>query len=306
MKARNLLFLISFFLLAIPCHVFADSSDDARRFIETANDDYQRGAFRSALTNYQKAYRLTSDANVLYRVGLTYEQLLNFQRAREALEGYIAARPNADYIDRIRKKVAVLREKESTEQAYVSIASRPSGATVIDTANGRAVGTTPLKLPVGPGEHLFRLELNEHASVQTRVFVQSGEQVKEDVELRQIQGAVEREVPVVISKPATPSPTVNAVQPHTFGAVTVVDFGPPVWSQVLSYIGFGVGTTMLMFGFLSQSDVSEFRDLNPTLMYGVGAGLIGVSGYFLWFHPWSATVSAEDGSSIGLGLRTAF
>src|SRR5690606_32733210 len=130
------------------------------------------------LSDYQLSYSLTKDDRVLYRIGLCYENLSNYQRAREHLELYLLADPRSQYRDRIEAKLSTLRELEATMQAFLSVTTDPPGGRVwVNRKDGPPAGIAPARIPVGPGTHTVLVRLGER-EIEDRVTVAERETVE--------------------------------------------------------------------------------------------------------------------------------
>jgi tetratricopeptide (TPR) repeat protein len=124
----------------------------AASLIKEANASYNRGEFRSALRDYQRAYRVSADPRLVYRIGLTYENLANYKRAHEQLTRFLRENPASEYTGRVARKLSHLKNLEKSMQAYIALSSEPTGARIFLNGDG-TLGSTPAKLPVGPGKH---------------------------------------------------------------------------------------------------------------------------------------------------------
>src|SRR5690554_6162261 len=74
-------------LCCAPLH--AQPSEEALDRVRDANAHYDAGEFSDALLKYRQAYDVLADVRLLYRIGLSYENLGNYARARQALLRYL-------------------------------------------------------------------------------------------------------------------------------------------------------------------------------------------------------------------------
>lgn len=169
---RHTLLIAALLCAAVPTFSAAPAwaQDDiarASQLLASANAAYSAGNFRAALDDYRASYNLTKDDRVLYRIGLCYENLSNYQRAREHLELYLLADPNTQYKDRIDAKLVTLRELEATMQAFLMIHTDPPGGRiwVNREVDGPPVGVAPARIPVGPGTHTVVVRIGDREVV---------------------------------------------------------------------------------------------------------------------------------------------
>lgn len=298
-----LVVLATSFLLAPQTAAAQDDKAKAVQLIKEANAHTDAGEHRPALMKYKAAFDIMEDPRILYRIGLAYEELSNYQRAREHLELYLFADPKSEYKDRIEKKIALLKEKEKTLQARIQINSNPAGARVfVDGERNKPFGKTPLTLPVGPGEHSLIVAMGE-AKKTISVKVGEGETVTETVELGP---------DALVEKTVTPNEGAEEVatgggklEPaRPAGSVTRVDIAPPTFLLVIGWALITVSSAMFMVAGFGLSE-------SPGIVYTIAAASLVGGGYILWFGPDAYTdqldrVGVDDVStsmSIGAGYE---
>src|SRR5256885_16070504 len=87
-----------------------DNSRDAAKHFQRGVDLYNDGDFRGALVEFKKAYGLWPRANVLYDVGQTEYQLLDYASALRTMERYLAETgSNAPHRAEVEASLEVLR-----------------------------------------------------------------------------------------------------------------------------------------------------------------------------------------------------
>ncbi len=282
-----ILLLIPLTMLAVVSPAWAqDDRGRAIQLITDANGDYERGEFRDALRKYRSAYEITDDPRVLYRIGLTYENLANYQRAREHLELFLLAEPSTKYRDRVEKKIATLSEQEAALQAAIQVESDPPGAEVyLYDDTGRPSGVTPIRLPVGPGTHLLIVKKEGHEAAREEVTVEPAATVERKYELGGGVAAEEPEELEAENQHEEKLPVADPV-PHDPRVVTMVRLKPSTGVSFLMWTLVGVGWVAAIVGAAVASANPFARDAGyATLAAGVGG--IGIGGYFLWFHDWN-------------------
>src|SRR5437588_2053229 len=93
-----------------PAAAAGDNSRDAAKHFQRGVDLYNDGDFRGALVEFKKAYSVWPRANVLYDIGQTEYQLLDYASALKTMERYLAETgPNAAHRGEVESTVEVLR-----------------------------------------------------------------------------------------------------------------------------------------------------------------------------------------------------
>jgi hypothetical protein len=124
-------------------------SREAGKHFQRGVDLYNDGDFRGALVEFKKAYATWPRANVLYDIGQTEYQLLDYASALKTMERYLAETgPNAQHRQEVESTVEVLRGRVGR-----IILSTDGGACDV-LVDDQPAGTTPLDGPllvsVGP------------------------------------------------------------------------------------------------------------------------------------------------------------
>jgi hypothetical protein len=82
----------------------------ARALLDAGTIAFRQLRYEDALENFQQAYKLTHDPLLLFNIGLTYERLFRLPEAVKALEGYLAAMPDAPNRPAAEERIRVMRE----------------------------------------------------------------------------------------------------------------------------------------------------------------------------------------------------
>ena len=287
-------FALLFCLLA--CVPALAQTDAARtvQLIGEANAAYDGGDYMTALQKYREAYVSSGeDARVLYRIGMTYENLKNYQRAREHFELFLLADPKTKYAERVRRKISNLTKLEQTLQSRLSIVTAPSGANVwVDVTTGRPAGVTPVELPVGPGRHTLVIQKEGFNEIRVDVEVGEGQTVERSYDLGGQGVAQPAEPPPAVEQPApAPPPSTNAPAPPemAMGPETRVFLGPSRGTAALAWLSIAAG-----WGFLVAAGIMTLDGFFPGGLVGgsyfVGGGLVVLGGYLLWFRNYRKTL----------------
>src|SRR5438874_7689952 len=117
-------------------------SREAAKHFQRGVDLYNDGDFRGALVEFKKAYGLWPRANVLYDIGQTEYQLLDYASALRTMERYLAETgANAPHRAEVEASVEVLRGRVGR----VILTTDPACDITIDD---QPVGTSPIDTPI--------------------------------------------------------------------------------------------------------------------------------------------------------------
>lgn len=134
-------------------------SDDARKAARAAFGRAlaaeNRDDWRSAIVEYQEAYRLAPHPDVLYNIGAVYERLGELRAAAEQYQQYLDTKDAAADRAKVEKKIAALMARPSK----VKITTTPPGATI--TVDGVGKGDAPVELTLSAGRHEIVAEAGE-------------------------------------------------------------------------------------------------------------------------------------------------
>ncbi len=188
---RRLLVLIvlALSLAATPARASDNASREAAKHFQRGVDLYNDGDFRGALVEFRKAYQVWPRANVLYDIGQTEYQLLDYASALKTLERYLAETgPNATHRQEVESTVEVLRGRVgkillTTDGGAcdVLVDDQPSGTTPLDG---------PLLVSVGPRKIAVHCA-GDRAAIK-RLEVAAGETVRVELKVPPAQIAAVR------------------------------------------------------------------------------------------------------------------
>lgn len=164
--------------LAVPSLARAAGTDnqtrDAAKHFQRGVDLYNDGDFRGALVEFKKAYNTWPRANVLYDIGQTEYQLLDYAAALKTMERYLAETgANAPHRQEVEASVEVLRGRVGR----VLLTSEASCDVTVDE---QPAGTTPLDAPilVSVGAHTLGLHCPGPRVASKRVELAGGETLR--------------------------------------------------------------------------------------------------------------------------------
>ncbi len=169
-----------------PARASENASREAAKHFQRGVDLYNDGDFRGALVEFRKAYQVWPRANVLYDIGQTEYQLLDYASALKTLERYLAETgPNATHRQEVESTVEVLRGRVgrillTTDGGAcdVLVDDQPSGTTPLDA---------PLLVSVGPRKIAVHCA-GDRAAIK-RLEVAAGETVRVELKVPPAQTA---------------------------------------------------------------------------------------------------------------------
>src|SRR4051794_15267846 len=125
-------------------HAVSDTvTRDAAKHFQRGVDLYNDGDFRGALVEFKKAYSVWPRANVLYDIGQTEYQLLDYASSLKTMERYLAETgPNAAHRQEVEATVEVLRGRVGR---VVLVTDGGACDVLVDD---QPAGTTPLDGPL--------------------------------------------------------------------------------------------------------------------------------------------------------------
>ncbi len=221
------------------------AADEASTHFQRGVELYSEADYRAALGEFRRAYELEPRFQVLYNIGMTEYQLLDYAAALQALERYL--RDGGGEVPAA-KRGEVERElgKLRSRVAKLEILSNVSGAQV--TIDDAAVGTTPLPAPVlvSAGRRRVTVSAPGRTSASTMVDVVGGDTRKISVELQ-------------VSSDANPS---SSTQPSSTTPVEAPPRSIP-WVGWILTGAFAVGTGVT--GGLALSASSDLKTKIGTL-----------------------------------------
>jgi outer membrane receptor for ferrienterochelin and colicins len=176
-------------VLALSAPSWADNAaDEADVAFSRGNEAFSKRRYEDALAAYFLSYRLVPNRNVLFNIARCYESL---DRLDEAYRYWhdLSVDPSlpADEQRDVRQALARLAPRV----ALVTISSTPPGAELyVDRKDLGSRGRTPQTIAVAPGPHTVLLELAGHRPERVQVEVGRGRELKRDVRLTAVLGAV--------------------------------------------------------------------------------------------------------------------
>jgi hypothetical protein len=245
-KLALLLMLVCAF--AVPARAESPSREAGAHF-QRGVDLYNDGDYRGALVEFKKAYAIWPRANVLYDVGQTEFQLLDYASALKTMERYLAETgPNAAHRQEVENTVEILRGRvgrialaTSVPDCDVFIDEQPVGATPLNQSVLVAVGTRNVSVRC-PGR----------APVSRAVEVAAGETVRLDPKVPAPTTASTAAIQAAITPPRAHEPT--QLPTRTSMAIGWT------FSAVLAAATIGVGSATLV----EQSKLESMKNTYPT------------------------------------------
>jgi len=196
-------------LLVAWTSAYADNPGrEAGKHFQRGVDLYNDGDFRGALVEFKKAHSIWPRANVLYDIGQTEYQLLDYAAALKTMERYLSETgPNAAHRQEVEGAVEVLR----TRVGRLMITADVAGCDV--SVDDQPAGTTPLDAAVlaSVGPRRVAVTCAGRATAGRRVDVVAGETQR--IELRLPPPAIASVQAAASARPpgATARPTMHGL-----------------------------------------------------------------------------------------------
>lgn len=209
----------------------AHSSEAKKKFAE-GNERYARGDYQGAIDAFKAAIAIDSRLPGPYRnLGLAYRAVDRCADALPMYEKYLELRPESRFSDRVRREIDLCRAKlgqaplpprpapSSTRggvgtahpaqaQSYLHVAANLIGGEATDEASvridGLMRGSTPLTIPITPGQHRVHLERPGFESADAVVEVPPGQRA--EVELTMNKLPEEPQQPEHVERPEDTAP----------------------------------------------------------------------------------------------------
>jgi hypothetical protein len=165
---------------------WADPTTDgeARLHYQTGVQRYDVRDWQGARTEFERAYSLSHNKDLLYNIAVCYREDGQFARALDYFRRYIAAAgPTVLDIERVRRQISDL---EQLLPPRLVVTNRWAAAAV--TIDGEVRGTTPLSLDVSAGPHAVEGRLPSGARERHELLFAPGEQKTLALGLRDRRG----------------------------------------------------------------------------------------------------------------------
>ncbi len=157
-------------------------SDAAREHFQKGQAAYRRGDYQEAIAQWEAAYQADPRPLILYNVSQAYERLGKLPEAVDALERYLreASADDPNQSD-ARARLAALRERLA--RTGVRIEGAPEGAAIY--VDGKLWGRAPRPdpIPLDPGSHQVRVQLDGHETFRATIVVPAGERIAVEVDM---------------------------------------------------------------------------------------------------------------------------
>ena len=136
---------------------------------------YRNGLYQEAIAKFRTAYTLTEDVDLLYRIGLSHQQLRQWDKCVAVFDQYLELAPSSPKRDRGLNTRQSCATRRLTDQR-LSVTSSPSGAAVyLENRKTGLRGQTPLETVLPPGIHRVWVELDGYAPVMQDIEIVQGE-----------------------------------------------------------------------------------------------------------------------------------
>ncbi|MFU8805335.1 MAG: TonB-dependent receptor domain-containing protein, partial [Bradymonadaceae bacterium] len=163
------------------------SADEAEVEFRLGNQAFLAGRFDAALGHYFASHRLVPNRNVIFNIAKCYENLRLYVEAYRYYQLYLETAAD-DEQESIRKAMQDLERRVG----LLVIESDPAGATIyLDRLDLGSFGTTPMEVPVRPGEYRIILD---HPGYEIREFetltIEAGQRIEQATSLVRREGVL--------------------------------------------------------------------------------------------------------------------
>jgi len=253
----------------------ADSVGRARQHFTRGVKLYEEDDFRTALIEFNRAYELAPNWQVLYNIGQASYQLRDYANALKTLERYVAAGGASIAPDR-RQQVDREMEELRGRVAHVTFLSNVRGAEL--TLDDVALGATPFAGPelVGAGRHKVTASKVGWGAATRVVDIAGGDNLTIALELREESAPQSRDAGALVEthKPSyAPAVVTGAI--GVAGVAVGALFGAAAINNHSTLSGECSATRQCPYGSQSEIDAFSRNGLVSTIGFGVGAaGLV--------------------------------
>ncbi len=184
---------------AAPGAAKTGDDDAARRHFKQGVSLFKDGDYRSALFEFEAAYQLSNNPQLLYNIAVSHEELHHYAAATVAYEQYLERLGDeleAARSEQVEAELKKLRRRVGT----VMVDSDPPGATV--RTGERILGVTPFEAPLDLGEVELEFEAEGYETRRESVSISGGERIPVEVTMRAVQRLSAR-LPDVETRPST-------------------------------------------------------------------------------------------------------
>lgn len=182
------------------------TADEAEVEFRLGNASFLAGRYEQALAHYFASHRLVPNRNVIFNIAKCYENLRRYVEAYRYYSSYLETASEAE-----RPEVRKALERIERRVGIIVVESKPSGATIfIDRIDLGSIGTTPMAVPVEPGQYTIILDHPGYLRRQSETIeVQAGQRLPQTLDLQRREGRVAlsgdpRDVSVTLLPSGTP------------------------------------------------------------------------------------------------------
>ena len=175
-------------LLGTPPMARADNASEAALQFELGQELYRQRRYAEALERFVASNRLVPNAGVMFNIAQTYQLL---RRPREAYNWYETYLHQQRLSDEDRIAGVEARDRLLPRVAVVDVRTNPEGATLfVGRRDLGAVGVSPRRIAIDPGEQTLLTEMEGHHPQEQRVEAVRGQVVETSMVLRPVTGSL--------------------------------------------------------------------------------------------------------------------
>jgi hypothetical protein len=165
----------------------AQSEEDierAKALFTEAKEASGEGEHLKAAKLYERSYKLSKRAPLMYYVAEAYEQAGELFLAQQYYQRYLDALPDADNADAVLDTIIELQERIDKEMGRVTVTSKVDGRQVFIEGEDEARCETPCELVLQPGSYALRVRAEGLPTFEASVDLGAGAREEVTAELR--------------------------------------------------------------------------------------------------------------------------
>jgi hypothetical protein len=197
----------------------------ARRLFEQGSQLYAQGRYEEAMKAFLEAHSAKAIPSLLINAALAARKGRNPKKAHELVRRFLADPPRgAQAESEIARATELLRELERELPGTLLVVTTPPGAKVFLGALGLgALGTTPFRRDVPPGNHFLFVELEGFAPQRRAVTLRPGRQTRVEVNLVRTRARVkaDRQDTVTVRRQVIAPEAQRSLRPYAWASAAV-------------------------------------------------------------------------------------
>ncbi len=161
-------------------------ADDLKR---EAGALFSQGRYKEAIEKLQMAWDISQDVDLLYSIGISYQQLEAWQECVSFMDRYLEGAPIGPKRDRAENTRKSCDARIETDQQLIITTDPPGAHVFLDDRTRGVQGQTPFRTDVRPGRYKIWIEKEGYEPVHQQIEVQRKEPFRLNVRLEQVRNS---------------------------------------------------------------------------------------------------------------------